>query len=94
MKKIYTTVAVAALMLGSISSANAISEQYFAKLDINNDGSLDVSEFSKNLDKYFEKKNITDPEDKKKKAKNGFNKKDLNGDGKLTFEEMNTEPKK
>ncbi|WP_068544467.1 EF-hand domain-containing protein [Thalassotalea crassostreae] len=94
MKKIYKTMTVAALLLGSIGSANAISEKYFAQLDADKNGTINITEFEVNLQKYFEKKNITDPEVQAKKLKNGFKKKDLNGDGEISIEEWNTKPQK
>lgn len=91
MKKLITAV-VATMALGLSVNANAVSQQYFDKLDTNSDGYLDIAEFQVNLKKYFAKKNITDPAEQDKRAKNGFKKKDVNKDGKLSIEELS--PKK
>lgn len=91
MKKI---IAAVTLMAVSTSIAFAANQKYFDKLDTNGDQFLSMEEYAVNLEKYFAKKNITDPADKKKKLENGFKKKDLNGDGKLSLEELNTKPKK
>ena len=91
MKKV---IAAVTLMAVSTSFAFAASQAHFDKLDTNGDQFLSMEEYAVNLEKYFAKKNITDPAEQKKRAANGFKKKDLNGDGKISFEELDTKPKK
>ncbi len=87
--KLITKFSLASLVvLACSTSAYAANQKYFDKLDANGDQTLNKAEFTAGLQKYFVKKDITDPEEQKKKATNGFSKRDANGDGKLTFEEF------
>lgn len=80
-------IAFTVLLVVSFNS-HAGKQEYFSKIDIDQNQVLDKAEFSKHMQKYFTKQSITDKSIQKKKIKHGFKRKDSNDDGQLTFEEF------
>jgi len=75
------------LSLSFLVSAN---QQFFNKLDVDNNDSINVEEFKQQSKGWMDKKGIKDENKRAKYNQNGFNKIDANKDGKVTFQEYDT----
>ncbi|PKG81847.1 hypothetical protein CXF85_16690 [Colwellia sp. 75C3] len=80
-----------ALLLVVSFNSQAGKQEYFNKIDIDQNQVLDKAEFSKHMKKYFAKQSITDESIQKKKVNNGFKRKDSNSDGQLNFDEFSSQ---
>jgi len=78
-------ITVAALL--SLSTTTYANQWYLKKLDIDNDGSINVEEFKQHSKGWMDKKGLKDEKQRAKFNLNGFNKIDTNKDGKITFNE-------
>ena len=75
------------LSLSSLASAN---QWYFDKLDVDQNGSINVEEFKQHSKGWMDKKGIKDESKRAKYNLSGFNKMDANKDSKITFVEFDT----
>ncbi|AAZ26532.1 hypothetical protein [Colwellia psychrerythraea] len=80
-----------ALFLIVSFNSQAGKQEYFNKIDIDQNQVLDKSEFSKHMKKYLAKQSITDKTIQNKKVNNGFKRKDSNSDGQLNFAEFSSQ---
>ena len=81
-------ITVTALMsLSFLASAN---QWYFNKLDVDQNGSIDVEEFKQHSKGWMDKKGINDESQRAKFNQSGFNKIDSNKDSKITLQEYKT----
>lgn len=76
------------LFLALSFNAHADKYDYFKKIDVNNNQLLDKAEFAQHMQKYFNKKAITDKSLQQKKIDYGFKRRDGDSDGQLTFAEF------
>ncbi len=78
----------------SLSSLACANQWYFNKLDVDQNGTIDVEEFKQNTKGWMDKKDIQDQAQRTKLNQNGFNKIDTNKDSKISFEEYEANKKK
>lgn len=77
----------------TLLSFSAAANQYFNKIDADNNGYIDVAEHLQASKPWMDKAAIKD-EKRASMNQNGFNKKDANKDGKVTLEEFTAAKKK
>ena len=69
-------------------NANADKDDYFKKIDTDNNQVLDKAEFAQHMQKYFNRTAITDKSLQQKKVDYGFKRRDGDSDGQLSFAEF------
>ena len=89
------TASVSFLMLSfSVAAGNSYYTKQFKKLDVNNDGSLDIVEFRENSNMWMDKRvaqgddSWTDEAKRVRVNRNQFNKKDTDGNEAVSLEEF------
>lgn len=79
---------VTLLALSAAAAAQKNPARYFKKLDANNDGVLNDTEFQTHSDYWMDKRGWDDEEKRARVHKNSFKKRDGNGDGEVSLKEF------
>ena len=74
----------------TLSTVAAANQWYFKKLDVDQNGSINVEEFKQHSKAWMDIKGIKDQSKRAQLSRGGFNKMDTNKDNKITFEEFET----
>lgn len=93
MKKTINTLLPLLVLISASFTSQAGKHDYFKKIDIDKNQVVNKAEFAVHMQKYFIKKAITDKSIQQKKIDYGFNRRDSNSDGQLTFAEFSAKKK-
>lgn len=88
MKQIIKILLPLLVLISASFASHAGKHDYFKKIDSDNNQVVNKAEFAVHMQKYFTKQAITDKSIQQKKIDYGFNRRDSNSDGQLTFAEF------